>query len=65
LGVYINDLIITDFKDKDVQAFKEMKAAFQMSDLDNTRLPFGRRPSVLDLARLVDCNHPSLRWRRG
>ncbi|XP_014661131.1 uncharacterized protein LOC106804474 [Setaria italica] len=34
VGVYVNDLVITGTKDKEVEAFKEeMKAAFQMSDL--------------------------------
>src|SRR3954469_16813332 len=34
VGVYVDDLVITDTKDAEVAAFKEeMKAAFQMSDL--------------------------------
>jgi hypothetical protein len=34
VGVYINDLVISDTKDAEVTAFKkEMKATFQMSDL--------------------------------
>jgi hypothetical protein len=34
VGVYVNDLLITDTKDVEVAAFKEeMKATFQMSDL--------------------------------
>jgi hypothetical protein len=34
VGVYVNDLVITDTKDAEVAAFKEeMKATFQMSDL--------------------------------
>jgi hypothetical protein len=34
VGVYIDDLVITDTKDAEVVAFKEeMKATFQMSDL--------------------------------
>jgi hypothetical protein len=34
VGVYIDDLVITDTKDVEVAAFKEeMKATFQMSDL--------------------------------
>jgi hypothetical protein len=34
MGVYIDDLVITDTKDAKVAAFKEeMKATFQMSDL--------------------------------
>jgi hypothetical protein len=34
VGVYIDDLVITDTKDAEVAAFKEeMKATFQMSDL--------------------------------
>jgi hypothetical protein len=34
VGVYVDDLVITDTKDAEVAAFKEeMKATFQMSDL--------------------------------
>jgi hypothetical protein len=34
VGVYVDDLVITDTKDAEVAAFKEeMKANFQMSDL--------------------------------
>ena len=34
MGVYVDDLVITDTKDAEVAAFKEeMKAIFQMSDL--------------------------------
>jgi hypothetical protein len=34
MGVYVDDLVITDIKDVDVAVFKkEMKATFQMSDL--------------------------------
>jgi hypothetical protein len=34
VGVYVDDLVITDTKDVDVAAFKEeMKVTFQMSDL--------------------------------
>ena len=34
VGVYVDDLVITDTKEVEVQAFKEeMKATFQMSDL--------------------------------
>jgi hypothetical protein len=34
VGVYVDDLVITDTKDAEVTAFKEeMKATFQMSDL--------------------------------
>jgi hypothetical protein len=34
VGVYIDDLVITNTKDAEVAAFKEeMKATFQMSDL--------------------------------
>jgi hypothetical protein len=34
VGVYVDDLVITDTKDVEVAAFKEeMKANFQMSDL--------------------------------
>jgi hypothetical protein len=66
-------LIIIGSKDKDVQAFKEeMKATFQMSDLDPLSFDLGievhrdsteatHRQSayakhVLELAGLVDCN---------
>jgi hypothetical protein len=35
VGVYVNDLVITDIKDAKVVAFKEdMNATFQMSDLE-------------------------------
>ena len=34
VGVYVDDLVITDVKDAEVAAFKEeMKPIFQMSDL--------------------------------
>jgi hypothetical protein len=34
VGVYVDDLVITDTKEAEVEAFKEeMKASFQMSDL--------------------------------
>ncbi|XP_039789556.1 uncharacterized mitochondrial protein AtMg00810-like [Panicum virgatum] len=34
VGVYVDDLVITDTKDTEVEAFKEeMKDTFQMSDL--------------------------------
>jgi len=34
VGIYVDDLVITDTKDDEVEAFKEeMKAAFQMSNL--------------------------------
>jgi hypothetical protein len=34
VGVYVDDLVITDTKDAEVAAFKEeMKTTFQMSDL--------------------------------
>jgi hypothetical protein len=34
VGVYVDDLVITDTKDEEVAAFKkEMKATFQMSDM--------------------------------
>jgi hypothetical protein len=36
VGVYVDDLVITDAKDAEVVTFKEeMKATFQMSDLDH------------------------------
>jgi hypothetical protein len=28
VSIYVDDLVITESKDEDVQAFKEMKAAF-------------------------------------
>jgi hypothetical protein len=35
VGVYIDDLVITGTKDTEVETFKEeMKATFQMSDLE-------------------------------
>jgi hypothetical protein len=35
VGVYVDDLVITDTKDAEVAAFmEEMKATFQMSDLE-------------------------------
>jgi hypothetical protein len=72
VGVYVDNLIITGSKDKDVQAFKEMKAAFQMNNLgalsfylgievhqDNTRTTLRHTTyagRVLELVGLVDCN---------
>ena len=43
MGVYVDDLVITDTKDAEVAAFKEeMKATFQMSDLEPLLLPGNR-----------------------
>jgi hypothetical protein len=73
VGVYVDDLIIIGSKDKDVQAFKEeMKATFQMSDLDPLSFDLGievhqdstgatlRQSAyakhVLELVGLIDCN---------
>jgi len=40
VGVYVDDLVITDANDAKVAAFKEeMKATFQMSDLGHLLLP--------------------------
>jgi hypothetical protein len=40
VGVYVDDLVITDIKDVEVAAFQEeMKATFQMSDLGPLLLP--------------------------
>jgi hypothetical protein len=33
VGVYVDDLVITGTKEDEVEAFKEMKATFQMNDL--------------------------------
>jgi hypothetical protein len=33
IGVYVDDLVITGTKEDEVEAFKEMKATFQMNDL--------------------------------
>jgi hypothetical protein len=43
VGVYVDDLVITDTKDAEVAAFKEeMKATFQMSDLGPLSFYLGR-----------------------
>jgi hypothetical protein len=73
VGVYVDDLVITDTKDAEVSMFKEeMKATFQMSDLEllsfNLEIEVHQGDSgitlrqtaytkrVVELAGLTDCN---------
>jgi hypothetical protein len=72
VGVYIDDLVITDTKDIEVTAFKEeMKTTFQMSDLGllsylgievhqgNSGITLRQTTytkRVVELAGLTDCN---------
>jgi hypothetical protein len=71
VGVYVDDLVITDTKDAEVAAFKEeMKATFQMSDLgpfylgievhqDDSGITLRQTAyakRVVELAGLTNCN---------
>jgi hypothetical protein len=73
VGVYVNDLVITGAKDAEVAAFKEeMKATFQMNDLEHLSFYLGievhQRDSgitlrqttyakrIVELPGLTDCN---------
>jgi hypothetical protein len=72
VGVYVDDLVITDAKDAEVAAFKEeMKATFQMSDLGHlsylgievhqgdsgiTLRQTAYAKRIVELAGLTDCN---------
>ena len=82
VGVYVDDLVISGTKDAKVAMFKEeMKATFQMSDLEHlsiylglrcTRVTLGshfaRRPmpsALLSWLGSTIATQLSLRWRRG
>jgi hypothetical protein len=69
VGVYVDDLVITDTKDAEVTAFKEeMKVTFQMSDIGLLSFYLGievhqgdfgitlRQTAYAKLAELTDCN---------